>query len=312
MIIKKRNKTELDQYEALLSRMRPDHPKFREVESDYVRRKKGYIGEKQVDYYLEELVYEMTILQDLNLSVEGKNMQLDNLLISQHAAYIVEVKNFTGSITFDTELQQFTRDDSTQERGFRHPILQAELQKQRLQAWLQEMNLPPIPIYYFIAISDPSTIIKVEGNKEEIAKVVAHAAHIPNKIKQHEARGSKQQPIQHQKLGHYLMQAARKREYKLMRNYEIRPEDILPGVRCPGCGYLGMRRLYGKWLCPKCKMISKEAHKRAIYDYLFLIQPTISNRECRRHLNISSKNIATKLLKKELVYDKTKRSWKKR
>lgn len=312
MIIKKRNKNELDQFEALLSRMRPDHPKFREVESDYARRKKGYIGERQVDYYLEDLASEMTILQDLNLSVEGKNMQLDNLLISQYAAYIVEVKNFTGSITFDTELQQFTRDDSTQERGFRHPILQAELQKQRLQAWLQEMNLPPIPIYYFIAISDPSTIIKVEGNKEEIAKVVAHAAHIPNKIKQHEARGSNQQPIQHQKFGHYLMQAARKREYNLMKNYEIRPEDILPGVRCPGCGYLGMRRLYGKWQCPKCKMISKEAHKRAINDYLFLIQTTISNRECRRLLNISSKNIATKLLKKELVYDKTKRSWKKR
>ncbi|MFD1173209.1 nuclease-related domain-containing protein [Oceanobacillus picturae] len=312
MIIKKRNKTELDQYEALLSRMRLDHPKFREVESEYARRKKGYIGERQVDYYLEDLANEMTILQDLNLSVEGKNMQLDNLLISQHAAYIVEVKNFTGSITFDTALQQFTRDDSTQERGYRHPIQQAELQKQRLQAWLQDMNLPPIPIYYFIAISDPSTIIKVEGNKEEIAKVVAHAAHIPNKIKQHEARGSNQQPIQHQKLAHYLMQAARKREYNLMRNYEIRPEDILPGVRCPGCGYLGMRRLYGKWQCPKCKMISKEAHKRAIYDYLLLIQPTISNRECRRLLNISSKNIATKLLKKELVYDKTKRSWKKR
>lgn len=308
MIIKKRNKNELDQYEALISRMRPDHPKFREVESDFARRKKGYIGERQVDYYLEDLAPEMTILQDLNLTVEGKNMQLDNLLISQHAAYIVEVKNFTGSITFDTELQQFTRD----ERGFRHPIQQAELQKQRLQAWLQEMNLPPIPIYYFIAISDPSTIIKVEGNKEEIAKVVAHAAHIPNKIKQHEARGSNQQPIQHQKLGHYLMKAARKREYNLMRNYEIRPEDILPGVRCPGCGYLGMRRLYGKWQCPKCKMISIEAHKRAISDYLFLIQPTISNRECRRFLNISSKNIATKLLKKELVYDKTKRSWKKR
>ncbi|AVR00364.1 hypothetical protein OBCHQ24_15585 [Oceanobacillus iheyensis] len=309
MIIKKRNKNELDQYEALLSRMRPDHPKFREVvESDYARRKKGYIGERQVDYYLEDLANEMTFLQDLNLSVEGKNMQLDNLLISQHAAYIVEVKNFTGAITFDTELQQFSRD----ERGFRHPIQQAELQKQRLQAWLQEMNLPPIPIYYFIAISDPSTIIKVEGNKEEIAKVVAHAAHIPYKIKQHEARGSAQQPIQHQKLGYYLMQTARKREYTLMRNYEIRPEDILPGVRCPGCGYLGMRRLYGKWQCPKCKMISKEAHKRAIYDYLLHIQTTISNRECRRFLNISSKNIATKLLKKELVYDKTKRRWKKR
>lgn len=282
--------------------MRPDHPKFREVESDYARRKKGYIGERQVDYYLEDLANEMTILQDLNLSVEGKNMQLDNLLISQYAAYIVEVKNFTGSITFDTELQQFTRD----ERGYRHPIQQAELQKQRLQAWLQEMNLHPIPIYYFIAISDPSTIIKVEGNKEEIAKVVAHAAHIPNKIKQHEARGSTQQPIQHQKLGHFLIQAARKREYNLMRNYEIRTEDILPGVRCPGCGHLGMRRLYGKWQCLKCKMISKEAHKRAIYDYLFLIQPTISNRECRRLLNLSSKNIATKLLKKELVYEKKK------
>lgn len=311
MIIKTRNKNELNQYEALLSRIRPDHPKYRELENEYARRKKGYFGEKQVDYYLEELAAEMTVLQDLSLSVDGKNMQLDNLLISRHAAYIVEVKNYSGTILFDTELQQFTRDDGNHEVGFRHPIEQAELQKHRLQAWLQDMNLPLIPIHYFIAISEPSTIIKVEGNKQEIAKVVAHAAHIPNKIKKLESQGSNQQPIKHQKLGHYLLQANRIRAYNLMQNYEIKLEDILPGVRCPGCGWLGMHRLYGKWLCSKCKLTSIEAHKRAIYDYLFLCKPTISNRECRWLLGIRSKSTATRLLKKCLVYEKQYRIWKK-
>ncbi|NAO99702.1 NERD domain-containing protein [Halomonas sp. MG34] len=306
MIIKKRNKNELDQFEALLSRVRSDHPKFREVESDYARRKKGYIGERQVDYYLEDLASEMTILQDFNLSVEGKNMQLDNLLISQRAAYIVEVKNFTGSITFDTELQQFTRD----ERGFRHPIQQAELQKQRLQAWLQEMNLPPIPIYYFIAISDPSTIIKVEGNKEEIAKVVAHAAHIPNKIKQHEARGSNQQPIQHQKLGAKMLRAC-KQEYHLpMLRYGIQSQDILPGIHCPVCKYLGMKRIYGTWLCPKCNRKSKGAHKRALLDYFLLINLKINIKECKRFLGLESRTTANRIFKSmNLVYIKSKRSW---
>ncbi|MFD2627837.1 nuclease-related domain-containing protein [Oceanobacillus kapialis] len=310
MIIKTRNKNELNQYEALLSRIRPDHPKYRELENEYARRKKGYFGEKQVDYYLEELAAEMTVLQDLSLSVDGKNMQLDNLLISRHAAYIVEVKNYSGTILFDTEIQQFTRDDGNHEVGFRHPIEQAELQKHRLQAWLQDMNLPLIPIHYFIAISEPSTIIKVEGNKAEIAKVVAHAAHIPNKIKKLESQSSNQQPIKHQKLGHYLLQANRIRAYNLMRNYEIKLEDILPGVRCPGCGWLGMERIYGAWFCHKCKMKSKGAHKRALLDYFLMISNTINVTECKRFLGLKSRITANRIFKSmNLIYIKPKRRW---
>ncbi|WP_198029972.1 nuclease-related domain-containing protein [Oceanobacillus manasiensis] len=311
MIIKKRNKTELDQYEALLSRIRPDHPKFREMEGDFARRNKGYIGERQVDYYLDELAAEMTILQDLNLSVDGKNMQIDNLLISPHAAYIVEVKNYSGTILFDTFLQQFTRDDGSQETGFRHPIQQAELQKQRLQAWLQEKNLPLIPIYCFIAISNPSTIIKVEGEKEHIAKVVAHAAYIPGKIMHQDNAVAKNTPIQHQKLGAKILGACKQTYHLPMTRYGIQAKDILPGVHCPACKYLGMQRIYGTWLCPKCKVKSKAAHKRALLDYFYLIKPSISNRECRKFLGISSKNITTKLLQNYLIYDKKKRRWRK-
>ncbi|WP_404455335.1 nuclease-related domain-containing protein [Oceanobacillus kapialis] len=310
MIIKKRNKTELEQFEALLSRLRPDHPKIRELESDFARRKKGYIGEKQVDYFLDELAAEMTILQDLNLSVDGKNMQIDNLLISRQAAYIVEVKNYSGTILFDTELQQFTRDDGSREKGFRHPIQQAELQKQRLQAWLQEMNLPPIPIYCFIAVSDPSTIIKVEGEREHIARVVSHAAYIPGKIKSQADAMTGNAPIQHQKLGATILRACKQARHLPVLRYGIQTQDILPGVHCPACRYLGMERIYGTWLCPKCNRKSKVAHKRALLDYFLLVNPTINNADCMQFLGISSATIANRLFKSmNLTYIKENRRW---
>ncbi|WP_407058295.1 nuclease-related domain-containing protein [Tigheibacillus jepli] len=75
-------------------------------------------------------------------------MQIDNLIITPHAIYIIEVKNFNGTITFDTVLNQFIRDDGRKEGGFHHPITQVELQASRLERWLEENNFPIVPIIF--------------------------------------------------------------------------------------------------------------------------------------------------------------------
>src|SRR5699024_1438181 len=65
---------------------------------------------------------------------------------------------------------------------FRHPITQAENQQLHFISWLHERNLYHIPGHYLIAISDPSTIFKVIGDQESIARIVGHGENIPGKI----------------------------------------------------------------------------------------------------------------------------------
>ncbi|UJL45831.1 NERD domain-containing protein [Virgibacillus sp. NKC19-16] len=171
-VMKKRTKPLiLKKYKALLPRLHPNFPRLADVRHEDNKSKKGYEGELEVDYHLEPLSREYTILQDVCLQVQGKTFQMHNLVITQQAINIVDVKNYNGTIIFDTPLDQFTRDDGAVETGFSHPITQVQLQKSNLQQWLLERNFPNIPINYFIAISDPSTIIKVEGDKEKIAEV---------------------------------------------------------------------------------------------------------------------------------------------
>ena len=85
-------------------------------------------------------------------------------------------------ITFNTILNQFTRDDGDRESGLNHPITQTENQQIKLQNCLRNNVLPNIPIYNFIGISYPETIIDVIGEQEAIVKVVAHGEHIRKRI----------------------------------------------------------------------------------------------------------------------------------
>ncbi len=65
---------------------------------------------------------------------------------------------------------------------------------------------------------------------------------------------------------------------------------------CEKCLSFSMVRTKGKWICPSCQFVSKNAHIQAIIDYL-LINTTITNQQCRDFLVISSEHIAKHLLR---------------
>ena len=134
MLIKKRNKPlPLQKLDALISRLHPNHPNLENIKKDAAIRYKGYIGEQKVDYHLERLTLPNTIAHDIYIKTEQQNFQIDTLILTQRAIYIIEIKNYTGTITFDTNLQQFIRKHDTKEEGFHDPITQAEMTQHQLQ-----------------------------------------------------------------------------------------------------------------------------------------------------------------------------------
>src|SRR5699024_10649356 len=109
MILKKRKKPlPLVKLEAVIPRLSPQHPHLDEMKQDAAKRYRGYIGEQKVDYFLEQLPNQFIHLQDVQLRIDKRNFYIDILIITAHSIYCIEIKNFRGTITFDTILQQFT------------------------------------------------------------------------------------------------------------------------------------------------------------------------------------------------------------
>jgi|SRR5690625_170187 len=312
MIIKKRTKPRvLQTLEAVIPRLSPQFPRLAELQGELSRRYKGYIGEQKVDYHLDQFARKYTILQGICLELQRKNFEIDTIVITQQAIYCIECKNFNGTIIFDTVFNQFIRNDGKVETGFRHPITQAENHQLQLTQWLHERH-HYIPVYFFIAISDRSTVIKVNGDEEAIAKVVAHGAFIPQKIieKEKALKAGGQSRAGMQPVGAAILRECKEYDFDILRKYGVSRKDIMTGVHCPGCGRLGMERIYGAWRCHDCNQQSKHAHKRSLSDYLQLINPWISNKECMRFLQLKSRAVATRLLRSSnLKYQKEHKRW---
>ncbi|MGJ9458109.1 nuclease-related domain-containing protein [Oceanobacillus sp. CF4.6] len=99
----------LQKYEALTPRIPKNFPRLAEIQYELAKSHKGYIGEMKVDYYLSVLAQRYTILPDVCLKVNGQTFQIDNLLITDHAIYLIEVKNYNGKIIFNTILSIHSR-----------------------------------------------------------------------------------------------------------------------------------------------------------------------------------------------------------
>src|SRR5690625_2040915 len=93
MLIKKRTKPlPLQKLDALISRLHPNHPNLENIKKDAAIRYKGYIGEQKVDYHLERLTLPCTIAHDIYIKTEQQNFQIDTLILTQRAIYIIEIK----------------------------------------------------------------------------------------------------------------------------------------------------------------------------------------------------------------------------
>lgn len=312
MIIKRRTRPRiLEKYEALQARLPANSPHHREISREITRTIRGYEGELIVDGHLKTLAPQATIIQDLTLKTNGQIFQMDNLLITPRTLYIIEVKNFSRAIYFDTNLNQFSSGDGDQLTGYRHPITQARMHKFKLENWLVEHNQPNIPVRYFVAISNPRTIINVVGDTEEISKVVLHGEHLPWKILEQENKINSHTSFNHQKLGYYLINNESEFDKDVLKEYAILPEQLLPGVRCRHCNSLGMQQDKWSWVCSNCKANDRLAGNRGINEYMALVRPWVTNKEIVKFLGIDSRYVVSRLLKNHpnLRYYKQKRRW---
>ena len=284
--------------EALLKRLPPDHVKRALIEQDFAKRKAGFAGEKSSDYYVHKLPHkEFIIFHDLRLQNGHNFFQIDTLILHPTFALTLEIKNIKGTIYFDSAFKQLIRTTDSSEEGFLDPISQAEWQRNNLRKWLKPLGIP-IPVDYFVVISNPSTIIKANEHHYEAVKRVTHAHKILDKVatmkKKYNYGSLSTKEIS--KIKSHLLKKHTPEQVNILELYKIPETDILKGIQCPNCDTFPMKRQHGTWICPVCKYNDKSAHQQALVDYLLLFNSTISNQQFRDFLQLSSENIAKKLL----------------
>ncbi len=301
LIIKERQKPEyIQQLEALLRRLSPNHPKRESIETELGKHLAGHRGEESIEFYLSELPFEnFFLLHNVRLAIhEDHFIQLDTIILTSHFIVILEVKNLTGKLMFDPTFHQLIREKDGVEEVFPDPILQINRQRRLFQQWLEFNKFPQLPIESFIVISNPSTLIRSTVPNHEISGRVFHSAFLPDKMEAIRKRYSKGHlPNKDvKKLANILKKKNRPLIKDVLAAFQLSKAEILTGVQCPGCLYLPMQRQNGQWICSSCSVSNKTAHLQGIHDYFLLFQKPLTNEELRSFLHISSRHVSRRLL----------------
>lgn len=286
--------------EALCRRLPPEHPEIENINLRARNLRAGYNGERSLKFELSFLPKnDFHIIHELKLKDPQGMFQIDTLILSPNFFLIIEVKNIYGTIVFDN-LNQVIRYTEDTEEGFPNPIAQVKLQKLRLKNFLQNLNIPPIPIETTVVYANPRTIIKNQSTSKIVNETVMHKSNILSKITELKQINSTIHLTANQlrKISQTLIKNHQTKQQNALHEYGIKTEQLLKGVICPKCTTIPMKRIYGTWQCDYCDNLDGTAHIPALQDYYLLINKTIANRHARHFLKLKSKDVTKQLLQK--------------
>ncbi|SFC53016.1 Nuclease-related domain-containing protein [Bacillus sp. OV322] len=286
-----------EKLEALLRRLPQGHAKRQDIADELAKRQAGFRGEQSLDYHLSFLPKDYCILHDLRLSDQDRFFQIDTLIITPSFILILEVKNFSGTLFFDTAFHQLIRTLNGKEEAFPDPVLQVKRQQRQLSAWLESKKFISIPIEALVVVASPYTIIK--GN-HELQRVVTHSGNFENLMNKLEKKHTEDvlSKKEMRKLSNLLLRNHTPSDINILQRFYLSKKDLLPGVWCPCCEALSMIRAWGgRWICNQCQQTSTDAHIQALQDYILLFGPVITGPRIREFLRLPSKSVTTKLIK---------------
>lgn len=291
--------TSILKYQALIRRLAENHLVKYDVVNDYNNRMTGFLGEQSVmNFHLDPILNSnLRIYHDLRFLHGKYYFQIDILILCAFYALVLEVKNHSKDWYFDKILNQTTYDQNGKGGRTKNPILQAQLQAFKLKEWLKGHNITGLPIQYlFVNANEKTNIFITEDNKYKWnacnSEFLLEKIDQTNNFFQIEMFDEKAL----RKVNKLLLSNHTPEELDILQKYSLSRNEILTGVHCPKCSFLPMIYHAGTWRCPKCRTESKTAFIETIKDYFLLIQPSITNAEARRLLQIDSPKMVHQFL----------------
>lgn len=285
---------------ALLRRLPKNHPKRKQIKEELSGREAGYQSEEYLDSLIQELLGSKFILfHDLNFTEGTSTYQIDNLLISPQLALIIEVKNMTGVLTFDSVNDQFYQTIGDKIKGYPDPVTQVQRHQSYINKLLKENNLPPVPVDYLIVINNSNAVLVFKGTSPEVKQRICKSHSFHKRAPQFEKIYTEifLTSKELRRLSKLLLKKNTPPTNYILEKYEIKVSDLLIGVQCPNCWFLPIIRSKKQWYCPSCKKYSYNAHILALQDYFLLFNTKISNQQFREFSGISSPDTSGRILR---------------
>ncbi|WP_342600347.1 nuclease-related domain-containing protein [Psychrobacillus sp. FSL H8-0483] len=284
---------------ALLKRLGNTHENESFIREEIRKKEAGERGEDRLLVKLGELrlLGTFRIISDVALHEGDWKVQIDCLVVTDRCCIVLESKNMSGDLNFDTSTEEFYRlEGNNLETPFPNPYFQL-MRNIRFMKDLLRRSFPELQVTGAIVMTSKSCrirnkpshypVFKLESIIEKIIHMYNHSS--PDFL------SDKQLAT----LEHMIRGEQSKFTYPpLCEHYRISPNDLIRGVECPHCGVLGMKRLSTTWTCLACKKNHRYAHISAVNDYFLLIKKEITNKEIRRFCGIESIYSASRMLNK--------------
>lgn len=289
---------EIRVYQAIIRRFPVNHPRKAEFENKLSRKRAGYKGEKELDYHISQIDHsKLTILHDLRIPFNGTHFQIDSLLLSNSLFIPIDSKYYAGTLEFYPEFNQMIQYLNGIEKAYLDPILQAKTQARQLKAFLKSQQFSPPPFEPLVAITYSQALIKNPTDNKEVSQRVFKSPGVFFKISPY-LKKYRNEILTDQDVKKIAKLLMRKNTAYLpdLKAMNLPFDELQTGVECSSCNTLGMERIHGVWACKKCGHLSKDAHINALKDYYLIYGPSITNRQFRDFLNISSIHQSKRLL----------------
>lgn len=262
------------------------HPSAKQIKTDCENRIAGYKGEKKADFFLFEAKVQdrPIILKDVDIPGVGRSVQADTVILHPAFILILEVKNVTGELYFDDQTGQFYRIKAGKREGMRNPEDQLNRAVSALESFLASIGYP-VPVHGAIILASYNGLLQ----QAPLTRPALTVDRLPGHIEKLEEENrpiltrSNLKRIEESLTGN---QSRKRDNYFLW--YNLRWSDIQPGVRCPACHCLGMIRTHGRWICPACNQVSKDAHRSALQEFRILFGEQITSRQAMWFLELDS------------------------
>lgn len=287
--------------EALLRRITKNHQKRQDIQEELAKSYAGYKGELSLDYYFNLLPsQDVCILHNLRLPNTNSIhfFQIDILMLTPFFLLIIEVKNISGTLTFDPVFDQVIWTTPEKEIALPDPVRQVKNQRYQLIEWLKFKKLPQLPVETIVTLTNPNTIIKILTDKEDYIQKIIRSPKLISKIELLKKRYTKELVSikEMNKMTNLLIKRHTPAKPDLLERYNIDKRDILTGVYCDKCSSLKVKYDWGNWMCECCSFKNKEGHINALKDFALLFQPTITNQQFRQFLHLPNSDSAYYLL----------------
>lgn len=275
------------QLEALLPRLEATIPQYLQLRERYESSMRWHLRLCYLHQHLKQNIITSPVFYGLTLYHQEHLVTFDGLVLTPYVIFLLETTPVADHMLAETDGSLVVENSQNITRS-------GAEKKQFLKVFLQELDLPVIPIHSLTIFTNYRVKFDENKNHPDIIPLNQLFYRLASLIERYDYASLS--PSQFERLTKLLTKQHYIDFKHLIEIYQIPDGSIKKGVWCPGCKEDMMIRAQGYWLCNSCRKRSRDAHLQTLKEFALLYRATITNREARYFLKMDSPQLTARLL----------------